>query len=123
VAPEQDGAEREFGERVLTLLGDGALRSDFGRRASQGAERRASPARVMDAYMEVFDAAKRDQDAQPPAPRAEARRALRAWTTVHGAAAAAGLLRRPATLNRNKAIPPDWNLHTPRVVPDPESST
>jgi len=110
-APEQAAANRDFAEAVNALLSQPAMRLVFAQRAAESCARRSHPKQAIARYYEAFQSA-REQSAATAAARiakpAAGMRIVAKWATVHTAAAALGMIRPPAVLNRHGRKQPGW---------------
>jgi 1,2-diacylglycerol 3-alpha-glucosyltransferase len=114
---EQAASNREFAEAVNALLSQPAMRLVFAQRAAEACARRAHPKQAISRYYEAFQSA-REQSAATAAARiakpAAGMRIVAKWATVHTAAAALGMIRPPAVLNRHGRKQPGWeNVESP----------
>ncbi len=105
-------ADAQFGRDVVGLLQNADKRRAMGRRAAEIARDRSDPSRCIDRFYDAFAASRRHLEATR-AERARAgyrrRLALVNWTGIHLAAAALGLVRQPAKVNRHGRKPPTWD--------------
>ena len=106
---------RAFGRAVLRLLACRNERSALGVRARLDAQARARPERCLARYYEAFDLARAHCSAAKPAksPQNEQFRAVARWMSLHVAAAGAGLLRPPGSVNRDGCLQPRWDTVVP----------
>jgi glycosyltransferase involved in cell wall biosynthesis len=112
VDPRRDGASFRFAKSVLRLLHDPAERQALAKCARGEVEERSDPSRCIERYYEAFAAAREHLSRTMPSAKAIPRvttDALARWTSVHLAAAALGLVRPPAIVNRNGCRQPSWD--------------
>jgi glycosyltransferase involved in cell wall biosynthesis len=112
---DPDAGERasrwRFAKAVITLLRNRDRRKTMSEAAARLVQERANPDNCVQRYYQAFAEARQHQKAHPLSPvQAFARRAqaLTTWTTVHLELYALGLLRKPATVNRNGTKQPVW---------------
>lgn len=104
-------ANWRFAKAVITLLRDRNRRQQMSERAMAVVRERAAPERCISRYYEAFDVAREHLAASPTnklVDMARSAQALASWMTVHLEIAALGLLRKPATINRNGTKQPVW---------------
>lgn len=104
-------ANWRFAKAIITLLRNRERRRWMSEQAQSIVQRRADPERCIQSYYEVFSEARRHLKENPLGPvaaYARRTRALAAWTTVHLELYGLGLLRKPATVNRNGTKQPVW---------------
>jgi len=118
--PDQPAANRDFAEAVNALLSQPAMRLVFAQRAAESCARRSHPRQAIARYYEAFQSA-REQSAATAAARiakpAAGMRIVAKWATVHTAAAALGMIRPPAVLNRHGRKQPGWENVEPVAEP------
>lgn len=87
------------------------MRLVFAQRAAESCARRSHPKQAIARYYEAFQSA-REQSAATASARiakpAAGMRIVAKWATVHTAAAALGMIRPPAVLNRHGRKQPGW---------------
>ncbi len=118
VDPAVADADARFAASVTDLLENPLRRRSLAEQARRSAHDRCSPANAVERHYEAFEAAARhcqDTRAKPVALHRYA--SLLRWTSVHALAYLAGLLRPPATLNRNGRRAPDWDEREPSGLP------
>lgn len=115
-----EDVEAAFGAHVVSLLREPVRRRALCEAAAQRTRARVHPAIVLDRYYDVFEQARAHCAGATIAPHAAAITLAR-WTTVQTAAAALGLLRKPAVLNRHGRHQPSWD--TPRTGGDESASS
>jgi len=117
-------ADAQFGRDVVGLLQNADKRRAMGRRAAEIARDRSDPSRCIDRFYDAFEASRRHL-AETRAARAKEgyrrRLAMVNWTAIHLVAAALGLVRQPAKVNRHGRKPPTWDelLHAAAPAPSP----
>ncbi|MEM9696292.1 MAG: glycosyltransferase [Myxococcota bacterium] len=110
--PDEDQANWRFAKEVYNLLRDHQRRARLAAEAARRVRLRADPAvcvaRYLDAFADAKDHCESTGDqrrAQPWVPATTIGR----WTFVHSLLVSLGLLRPPATINRNKKVHPGWD--------------
>lgn len=112
--PETE-ADAAFGERVLRLLDDRAHLEALSISAAERTRERAGADSYIDRYLAAFASAQQHCAATQPTLRLPAKRWLHGqgllarWAAMQAAAAALGLMRSPAVLNRHGRMPPPWD--------------
>jgi 1,2-diacylglycerol 3-alpha-glucosyltransferase len=110
--PDESQANWRFAKEVFTLLRDPARRRAVADEAERRVRLRADPERCVERYFDAFSEAREHCRATEGQRRSSPHRAhltLARWTWVHTLLVSMGLLRPPATINRNKARPPAWD--------------
>lgn len=108
--PKLDEADARFGHEVVSLLEEPSRRRWLAESASRHAQDRSDPKRVIDAYYEAFELARRHRSmCRPEFGTLVQAKMLSGWTATHATVAALGLMRPPAVLNRYGAQHPVWN--------------
>ena len=110
VDPKAEDGDREFGGHVELLLTKVALRDQMSVQATRNAKDRSDPEACVKRYLEVFEVAKDHAARNPGGSQLVAYRSLARWAGMHSTAAAMGLMRKPAELNRNHAAPGTWTF-------------
>jgi 1,2-diacylglycerol 3-alpha-glucosyltransferase len=109
--PEAADTNREFAARVNELLLQPDLRRRFSERAESQTRDRSDPSRCINRYEEAFALAKDHCQANLGKPSLLSRTApVLRWTALHTLLAGLGCIRPPATMNRHRRMPPDWDL-------------
>jgi hypothetical protein len=116
--------DAEFGGSTVRLLQQHSLRRTMGSEAARIARHRSDPSRCIERYYAAFESARRHlAEVRPAQTRTTFQKAwaLAGWTGLHLAAAAVGLIRKPAKINRHARKPPTWDelLHVPQTIPPP----
>jgi 1,2-diacylglycerol 3-alpha-glucosyltransferase len=105
--PEQ--VKWRFAKAVLRLLHDPRERERFATNAAAHVRKRARVDVSVERYYQAFEAARTHLDrSQRARLRPSEARSLARWTGLHLTLAGVGLLRPPATINRNRARQPGW---------------
>ncbi len=110
VDPKAEDGDREFGGHVELLLTKVALRDQMSVQATRNAKHRSDPEACVKRYLEVFEVAKDHAARNPGGSQLVAYRSLARWAGMHSTAAAMGLMRKPAELNRNHAATGTWTF-------------
>jgi 1,2-diacylglycerol 3-alpha-glucosyltransferase len=101
--------EAHFGAASLSLLRDPSARTQLGARAAMYTRARVAPERIVERYYQAFGEAREHLRASSERlVRAEKRRRLRGWATLHTALFLLSCIRRRAVLNRNHSAQPNW---------------
>jgi len=100
-----------FGRAVLRLLVCRNERRALGLRAQLDAQARARPERCLTRYYDAFERARAHCAAakQPKSLQTVQFRSVARWLSLHVAAAGAGLLRPPGSVNRDGCLQPRWD--------------
>jgi len=119
--PDQGAANRDFAAAVNALLSQPAMRLVFSQRAADACMHRAHPKEAIARYYEAFDSARQQSAATASARIAKPAAGMRIvakWAAVHTCAAALGMIRPPAILNRHGRKQPGWEA-VPASAPAP----
>lgn len=101
--------EAHFGAAALSLLGDPNARAQLGARAAMYTRARVAPERIVERYYDAFTEARAHLRASSERLlRAEKRRRLRGWATLHTVLYLLSGIRRRAVLNKNHSAQPNW---------------
>lgn len=117
--PDESQANWRFAKEVFTLLRDPARRRAVADEAERRVRLRADPARCVERYLDAFAEAREHCRATESQRRSSPYRAytpLARWTWVHSLVVGMGLMRPPATINRNKARAPAWDGAPPSAA-------
>jgi glycosyltransferase involved in cell wall biosynthesis len=101
--------DAHFGSAALFLLRDTNVRTQMGARAAMYTRARVAPERIVERYYEAFAEARLHlAESANRLERAEKRRRLRGWATLHTLLYLLSCIRRRAVLNRNHSAQPNW---------------
>ncbi len=112
--PDAEMADWRFARAVVSLLRHPRRRLTFAANAATLARERSAPHRMVERFLEAFEAARRNMDERGPRPRGVDDRRLRAlhggrWATINGILYGLGHLRPPAVVNRHGRKQPAWD--------------